>query len=85
LKTQDVTDFLKKLHDFFSSFPKYRGYKVYGAIIGIRIEENADRFAYKNGLFVFKVGSKGTLKILNDINFKPYDFGEIATNHLPQH
>jgi hypothetical protein len=42
------------------------------------MEEKADRFAYKNGLFVFKVGGEGALRILNDVKFKPRDFGEIA-------
>jgi hypothetical protein len=84
LKAQDVTDFLKKLQDFFSFFPKYKGNKVYGAIIGIRVEENADRFAYKNGLFVFKVGGEGTLRILNDAKFKPHDFGAIDSDSQPK-
>ena len=78
LKAQNVTDFLTKLHDFLRLFPKYKGYKIYGAMIGIRIEEEADRYAYKNGLFVFKVGGEGMLRILNDAKFKPKDFGEVG-------
>lgn len=61
---------------FLVFFPKYRGYKIYGAIIGIRIEENADLFAYRKGLFVFQVGGEGMLKLLNDEAFKPRYFGE---------
>jgi len=80
LKVWDVLDFLEKLKEFLLFFPKYKGYKIYGAVIGIRIEENADRFAYKNGLFVFTVGGKGTLKLLNDVRFKPWDFSTAGMN-----
>ena len=80
LKVQDVIDFLEDLREFFTFFPDYRGRKIYGAIIGIKIEEKADRFAYKNGLFVFKVGGEGMLRMLNDAKFKPRDFGEIVSD-----
>jgi len=76
LKVNDVKDFLNKLHDFSLFFPEYQTYKIYGAIIGLQIEETADKFAYRQGLFVFKVGGGGTLKILNDIAFQPVNFGK---------
>jgi len=61
---------------FLEFFPEYRAYKIYEAVIGIQIEEAADKFAYRNGLFVFKVGGEGTLKILNDADFQPVNFGK---------
>ena len=76
LKVGDVKDFLNRLQDFFLFFPQYKTYKIYGAMIGVQIEEKADKFAYRKGLFVFKVGGRGTLKILNDETFQPMDFGK---------
>lgn len=74
LRANDVKGFLKNLKDFLLFYPYYKGFKIYGAMIGIRIEQKADKFAYRNGLFVFKVDGEGMLKILNDIDFKPKDF-----------
>lgn len=80
MKVDDVREFLKKLGEFLSFFPEYRNYRVYGAMIGIQIEESADKFAYRNGLFVFKVGGGGTLTILNDETFQPVDFGTLKSD-----
>ncbi|MBN2092236.1 hypothetical protein JW964_21635 [candidate division KSB1 bacterium] len=74
LKVADVKDFLNKLDEFLLFFPEYKSYKVFGAVIGIKIEEYADKFAYRNGLFVLKGGGK--LKMLNDDKFRPVDFGK---------
>jgi hypothetical protein len=63
LKVEDVNDFIiEKLSRFFEFFPKYKGpdsrdpvkreMTLYGAVAGIRIEESADRYAYRKGLFV---------------------------------
>lgn len=79
LKVDDVKDFLKKLEDFLFFFPEYKTYKIYGAVIGLQMSEAADKFAYRKGLFVFKVGSEGTLKILNDEAFQPVNFGKTLT------
>ena len=46
-------------------------------MIGIRIEEEADKFAYRNGLFVLTVGGEGMLKMLNDEKFQPTDFSKM--------
>lgn len=77
LKVDDVKEFLKKLEDFFFFFPEYKNYKIYGAVIGLQMSGTADKFAYRQGLFVFKVGSEGTLKMLNDEAFQPVDFGKM--------
>ena len=79
---EDVNHFLKKLEEFLSFYPIYKGYKIYGAMIGIRIEQESDRYAYRQGLFVFKVGGEGMLKILNDEAFKPKDFNLTAKKNL---
>ena len=44
--------------------------KVIGAVAGIVIDESADKYAYRKGLFV--IGQTGeTVKILNDEKFEP--------------
>lgn len=78
----DVKHFLKKLDEFLLFFPYFKEFKIYGAMIGIRIEQQADKFAYRNGLFVFKVGGEGMLKLLNDLKFKPKDFSSVAKKNL---
>lgn len=75
MKSQDVKDFLDDLDRFLLFFPRYRGYRIYGAMIGLNIEEDSDRFGYKNGLFVLKLGGEGLVRLLNDVKFKPRDFG----------
>ena len=49
--------------------------ELYGALAGIHIEEGADKFAYRRGLFVLGSG-EGMIKILNDEDFKPKNFEE---------
>lgn len=79
---QDVKKFLKKLTEFLLFFPSYKGLIIYGAMIGLKIVSEADKFAYRNGLFVFKVGSESTLSLLNDENFKPKDYSKEAYEKL---
>ena len=71
LSVGDVKDHLEKLQQFKQFFPQYQNHQLIGAVAGIVIEENADRFAYKAGLFV--IGQSGeTVKILNDSKFSPH-------------
>lgn len=74
LGVDDVNNFLKKLEELLLFYPGYKGFKIYGAVIGLRIDEGVDMFAYRRGLFVLKVGGEGMLKLLNDADFKPKDF-----------
>ena len=74
LKAQDVREFLDELKEFPMFFPRYSGSRTYGAMVGIRIEEEADKFAYHSGLFVLTVGGEGMLTMLNDEKFQPIDF-----------
>ena len=71
LKVGDVDDFLAHMEEFLLFFPKYRGYRVYGAVAGVRIEEHSDRYAYRKGLFVLTLGQDGLTRILNDEKFVP--------------
>ncbi len=70
LKVDDVRDHLERLGQFREFFPEYADRQVLGAVAGIAIEEQADRFAYREGLFV--IGQTGdTVRILNDPQFQP--------------
>ena len=75
LKVGDVQDFVEKLGQFLAYFPRYRGYRVYGAVAGLRIEEEADKYAYRQGLFVLTATGEGIAQIENDVAFRPRDFG----------
>ena len=76
LKSNDVRAFIKKLGEFLYFYPNYKGYNIYGAMIGLRLEEESEIYAYRQGLFVFKVGGEGMLQLLNDDKFMPKDFGQ---------
>lgn len=74
LRVDDVRRFLSKLERFLAFFPKYSGYHIYGSVAALNIEEEADRFAYRQGLFVLGFVGDGIVEIMNDSQFKPRDF-----------
>ena len=70
LGVEDIKDHLERLGKFKFLFPEYSDRMVLGAAAGIVIDEGADKFAYRNGLFV--IGQSGdAVKILNDDQFQP--------------
>jgi len=73
LGVDDVTEHIESLGKFKTFFPEYANRKIIGAVAGIVIDESADRFAYKRGLFVI-AQSGDTAKILNDAGFKPKEW-----------
>jgi hypothetical protein len=77
LKADDVKNFVNKLGEFLYFYPHYKGFKIYGAMIGLSMEEESATYGYRNGLFVFKVGGEGMLQLLNDDKFTPKDFGAV--------
>ncbi len=70
LSVADVREFLDDLGRFRDFFPEYADWQVHGAVAGMRIEDGADRYAYRQGLFVL-AQTGDTVKILNDANFQP--------------
>jgi len=70
LGVEDIKDHLERLGKFAAFFPEYRDRKVIGAVAGIDIDEGADKFAYKSGLFVIAQSGE-TVTILNDLKFRP--------------
>jgi hypothetical protein len=71
LKVSDVKDFLEDLAQFFDFFPRYRSYRVYAGVAGLNIEEEADRYAYRQGLFVLGLSGEGVVQLKNDPSFQP--------------
>ena len=70
LGISDVDEHIERLKAFKVFFPEYSDRKVVGAVAGITIEEDADKYAYRHGLFV--IGQSGeTVEILNDKKFRP--------------
>jgi len=70
LTVEDVREHLTRLAEFKDFFPEYADKRVIGAVAGIVIEENADRFAINKGLFVIEQAGN-SLRMANDENFVP--------------
>lgn len=70
LTVEDVREHIERIQSFREFFPEYADRKIVGAVAGITFDEDSDKFAYRQGLFV--IGQSGeTVKILNDPKFKP--------------
>ncbi len=74
LRVDDVHDFLDDLNKLFDFIPRYRGCRVYAGVAGLDIVEDADRYAYRQGLFVLGVAGDGMVQIKNDAAFRPKNF-----------
>ncbi len=74
LRVEAVHWFLEDFNIWLDCFPRYREYRVYCGVAGIRIEAGADQLAYQHGLFVLKAMPDGTIKMLNEPQFKPRIF-----------
>jgi predicted AAA+ superfamily ATPase len=70
LGVDDVREHIDRLKKFKPFFPEYADRKVIGAVAGIVIDEDADKFAYRQGLFVIAQSGEA-VKILNDEQFRP--------------
>lgn len=76
VRVEDVDDLLQDLADILSFFTRYAGRRVYAGIAGLEFAEGADRYAYRQGLFVLGLTGEGLVSIKNDIKFRPRDFGK---------
>ena len=74
LRVRDVDEHLVRLGKFqHNPIKVVKGSILIGAVAGMRIEENADRYAYRKGLFVLK--QKGEIvEIGNDEKFRPKEW-----------
>ncbi|MCX6273441.1 MAG: hypothetical protein NTU44_19910 [Bacteroidetes bacterium] len=70
LRVEDVKRFLENLSLFREVFKEYKDYRVYGAVAYLKVFENADKFAYRNGLFVIKATGNSAV-ITNSKEFEP--------------
>ncbi len=70
LRIEDVDEHLERLQAFKGFFPEYQDRKVIGAVGALVIEEKADKYAYRKGLFII-VERGESVAILNDEKFKP--------------
>ena len=78
LKKDDVDEFEEKLKkEFLKVFYEYKGFRLYGAVAGIRIQRGVDKYANKKGLIVLKHKDGKVVKVLNPKNFKPKDFSNL--------
>lgn len=75
LTVELINDFLSDLAEFHRFFPKYQGYRLYGAVAGLNIPPDVARYGYRRGLFVLSVTGNDMVHILNDTKFMPHDFG----------
>jgi len=73
LGVDDIKEFIQDLAEFKEFFPEYSQKQLYGAVAGIEIEKGADKYAYKQGLFVLTQSGE-TVKILNGDNFQPKEW-----------
>lgn len=71
LKVNHVNEFIEELRIFKKVFPECKNKNVYGAVAFLRSDEESDKFAYKNGLFVIKASAESA-RILNDKKFQPH-------------
>ena len=70
LKVEDVNEHIEDLRRLREFFPRFKEQKLIGAVAGIVIEEEADKYAYRRGLFVITQTGE-MVKILNDEKFRP--------------
>ena len=70
LGVNDVKQLVEDLNQFRQFFPEYSQKKLYGAVAGIEVEEGADRYAYRQGLFVLAQAGEA-VSILNNSDFQP--------------
>ena len=53
---------------FLKFFPEFKSYRIYRAVVGINLQDGVEKFAFKNGLMVFRYKrykDKGEVEILN--------------------
>ncbi|MGK7944748.1 MAG: DUF3782 domain-containing protein [Microcystaceae cyanobacterium] len=70
LGLENIKELMEYLREFRHFFPEYSNKQLYGAVAGIEIEDGADRYAYRQGLFVLAQSGEN-VSILNDKQFQP--------------
>lgn len=73
LRTEDVTDFLERLAKFKDWMRHCRGLRILGAVAYLEVEESAEVYAERQGLFVIRA-TDSSAGIINDEKFVPRVF-----------
>lgn len=84
MTVEHISDFLADLALFTEFFPLYKGYQLYGAVAGLDVSEDVERYAYRRGLFVLRVTGDDRVQITNDDRFHPRDFGQQGSRAVGQ-
>ena len=74
LRISDVDDFLADLAECPTYYAKFTRNQWFGAVAGLDIVEEADRYAYRRGLYILNLSGAGLVQIMNDPKFKPRNF-----------
>jgi hypothetical protein len=70
LGVNNVKQLVEDLNQFRQFFPEYSQKQLYGAVAVIEVEEGADKYAYRQGLFVLAQAGEA-VSILNNSDFQP--------------
>ena len=76
LSVDDVKEHIERLEKIRKVQPKrinLSGVRIYGAVAGMIVENDADRYAYKQGLFVLRQNGN-IVEIVNDDKFVPKEW-----------
>ena len=73
LRTEDVTDFLERLAKFNDWMRHPKDWKILGAVAYLEVEEAAEVYAERQGLFVIRA-TDSSASIINDEKFVPRVF-----------
>jgi hypothetical protein len=71
---EGVKGFAQKLPNFKRFFKLFATYKVYGAIAALQFDGGADKFAYRQGLFVLRSAGHGLFEIAYHVAFNPTSY-----------
>ena len=73
LRVKHIKLFLEDIKKFSSRLSVYKGKTIYGAVAYLRAEEEANKYAERQGLFVIRV-TGDSASIINKEGFKPKAF-----------
>ena len=73
LRVKHIQLFLEDIKKFSSRLLVYKGKTIYGAVAYLRVEEEANKYAERQGLFVIRV-TVDRANIANKKDFKPKAF-----------
>ena len=73
LRVKHIKLFLEDIQKFSSRLSVYKGKTIYGAVAYLRAEEEANKYAERQGLFVIRA-TGDSASIINKKDFKPKAF-----------